>query len=645
MTSLFLALVLQSQPLSLDALAPLSQLAVHLKKDHQIQLTFPPVLEDQVVFVKFNQVQTDEAMKRLAAALDCKSTYREGKWLLEQDQELFAQRKAEEKAERKKDWEARLKALATHVNQDFGQVLAGLRSFDPEDQTLSYKTPPGRFLIRLMTAIGAEKLAEQEPHTITSFSTLPGSQNQALPGQASQFAAKYDLEREQLRLAKDQLGPAVSGHYLFSDSPGRAASTRKTSQFALTAFSWFNQRTHLFIYDDRGAQITYQAEFLPGKWSIEPDFIGTDAAIKPSDSASVISPLDYSWERTATEAKAIWQLMKDEPLDFIVRPFLNNLAENHGLKVAMAVPDSAHSVLVSAKPKTEKALCQALARTGIQLKVQDGWLTSRLKDQSQLGKLNLNRQSIKDFAAKWDAKGVAWLRAMVVFAARNSESARRTNLDEWLMQNAAGPMRGGYLFPPLLELETKRAMGAMTDQEWEGFLSGRPIPIPLGTRLAHELVMTTHGREFLERVDGGLISDQMKNGAFAFAAGPPSSLHLVGLLKSVPALKADSLGRNAEYLFRAAQSVANTVTQPTETEVESALGGPVTIGVSQTLQVRTLYGSPFRHDQTQEIDNFLPAGEPKAFKDWPKDFKEDFMSLVKEKFGKRRDRTVTQPPR
>lgn len=645
MTSLFLALVLQSQPLSLDALAPLSQLALHLKKDHQVQLTYPPALEDQVVFVKFNQVRVSEGMERLASALDCKALYKEGKWVLERDLVLLAKRKAEEKEERRRQWQKHLDKMALQAKAEFKTVLSSLKTVNPaEDDALTFKNPSGRLMFRLLDSIGAAKLAELEPHSITTFSTSPGSQNKPFSPLVRQFAVAYDKEREELRLGLDQLGPQLTNHFLFADPKQRDPLFNQTSEIALTAFIWQNQRLHLTTYDISGARISAQVEIFWGPIEVEPQFLGTDSPLTLPDSANSISSHDYAWERTAEEANTVWQLMKQEPLDLFVRPSLAQLAENHKANLAMAVPDSAHAALAAAKPKTEKALILALAGAGLRLNLQGGWLTSEYKNQSQLGTLNLNRPALADLAKSWKEKGLARLRARLVFAARHPDAARRTDLDEWLAQNVVSPIRGGYPFPLFLEPELQRAIGAMTDSEWNSFLSGRPVMLKPTSRSAVDLAAATHGREFLSPGLAIAFPDQMRNGAFAFANGTPLSISLQGTVKQIPSLISGLTGKDPIDIEAAARAVAYNVTNPNETEIESALRGAAVLGMGTSLRVRVAFDDDLSFEQEQAIESFEESEGPKLFKDWPKELRDQFLGLVKEAFAKRYPERQAQPP-
>ncbi len=610
MTSLFLALVLQSLPLSLDALAPLSQLAVHLKKDHQIQLTYPPALEDQVVFVKFNQVQADEAMKRLAAALDCQATYVDGKWLLERDQVLLAKRKAEEKEERRRQWQLNIDKMAVQANVDFKTVLSGLNTVNPaEDESLSFKNPSGRLMFKLLDSIGAAKLAELEPHSITTFSTSPGSQNKPFSPLVRQLAAAYDKEREELRLGLDQLGPQLSNHFLFADPKQRGPLFNQTSEIALTAFLWQNQRLHLTTYDKKGEQIAMQVELFYGPPEVEAGFKGTDSLLTAPHTGRTLSIQDHAWERNADEAKAIWEQMKGEPLDFLVRPVLTQLAENHKAKVAMVVPDSAHAAIAEVKPKTEKALAQALAGIGLRLELKDGWLSSKFKNHSQLGTINLNRPALSAFAQAWDENGLSWLRARCVFAARHPDAARRTDLDEWLTHNVISPIRGGYLFPMLMEPEVERAMGAMNDSEWNSFLNNQEVILRPSSRIATNLVAATHGREFLRPGISIAYPNQMRNGAFAFAQGEPFPIRLKGTINRIPSLRSEKTGKAPVDTSVAARIIAFTVTNPNETEIEAALGGPATLGTGMSLSVQVRFGTNLGFEQYQPLESFQASGE------------------------------------
>lgn len=336
--------------------------------------------------------------------------------------------------------------------------------------------------------------------------------------------------------------------------------------------------------------------------------------------------------------------MEAEPLRFLAGPLLAQMAEINRCSLALALPDAIHWVLAQGMPTHESALMKLLGQGGMQVMLQEGWMTSRLARQSWLGQTNLDRESLRRFSKHWKAGGLPLLKARARFAYENGEAAWMSDLGLWLSSHVISPIRGSYLFPIMASGSLVRTLGSFSEGQWDSLLKGSAVDVPRSSRLGSLLVRDTFGHKSLASHAGQKLPDMTLNGATAFREGAPAIITIKASIGSDTSVRGGFFGNSPTPLSRAALWVANRVSAPTEAEVQGLLNDPIAWGDSLRLGVTAFHGTDLKAEASIDLEEFHPEAEVVPFSSWMKVRREGFLRLVRQEFAQKDKGGQIQPP-
>lgn len=252
------------------------------------ELSVSPGLRDHVVVVRFSEVSADQALVRLAKALDAE-------WVRKGSEVVLSRTPAMERALRQK-WlakrtekiQATLDALRTELDKtptfsdaDADRLLAKLNQIDArksEDDLpireldAAFKQgPTGRAITRLLLSIPARDLAELPANSTTVFSNQPNRLQNRLGGNANDVLRDLVKDVETFKGAMNRSGPPnqPKNGWLGGDPrfmPFHSNDIRK----ALLSVTVMNLKSTIRVdlrgYDDLGNSVFVASQNLDAKF-------------------------------------------------------------------------------------------------------------------------------------------------------------------------------------------------------------------------------------------------------------------------------------------------------------------------------------------------------------------------------------------
>lgn len=615
-----------------------------LGKEVGLEVQTPGVLDSQIIFVKSGNSPNEEILARVADTLTCDLKQERDVWRLSKPQAVVA-----EEAKRASEISARAirKALKTESERF---------SYDPEEWAkkllaghaegyVDYSfTAASAFLRDLLNVIGPEGLTDLNSMSGTVWSSQPTVAERTFPAGFGSALQNYHERNKQLGRILENRGDVK---WSFPDPISQAIFPKPIFAIHLVVSRHSNNlHSVINLYGEDGSIVANAALILTLEPEVVTVFKGSAERLEFSAEIAKIlekkAPGQYVSRQTAEDLKSRFLM---EPLDVVVGPLLSQAAEIHGYKVASPLPDDLHQVMASAPPKTTKDLFSLFASAGVTFKERGDWLIGSLSlKPASLGKVNLDRQQLKQWLEKSDKLGVEWLREECLLAYVGGAGYIGNSLDDWLRYEIITPFHGQFVSFPNVVLSTRMLLGSLTDQEWSAALKGQPIPIAPGSDRARLMRARIVGTLSLTRIDQRKFVEYARAGTVAIPIGLPVGSHLRLSLGQLRAIMGGKWQKYPILLTSVPGNMAYMVKEATDAEISAAISGPHSIGFRVGLGVELRYGTELKVDEDFELEGFTPTKEGVWFTDWPEEWKEDIKQWVKEIKDRSDQSGAARPP-